>query len=265
MRSILVEIGPVSIYSYGVMITLGVALSVFLMLRELRPVPDGAGRSPEPLCNASTLYDLVFVTLGTGLAGARVYYVLQNWDSYRTELWKVFALWEGGLIFYGGLLASVMGLSVFLRLKKIPVLAGLDFLIPYVALSQAFGRVGCFLNGCCYGKFCPFPWAVSFPEGPEHVHPTQLYEAFFLAVLFFVLRDRYRKRRFPGQTFVFYLILYGLGRFLIEFFRAHNPAFWIFTWNQWISAAVVATGAFFLLGPGPDTVSGPGPTKYERR
>jgi phosphatidylglycerol---prolipoprotein diacylglyceryl transferase len=230
MKPILFSFGPVHLFSYGLMIASGVLLSIYLMRRENRL---------HPIAPGETISDLVFVTLAGGVAGSRLYYVLQNWDWYGAHPLHIFAIWEGGLIFYGGVLAAGIAAALFMRKKNIPVIQGLDFLAPYVALSQAFGRIGCFLNGCCSGKFCDLPWAVSFPSGPEHVHPVQLYESFYLFGLFFLLQ---RLKRSFGGIFALYLTAYAGGRFLIEYFREGNPAYAGFTYNQWISLAALVIG-----------------------
>ncbi|MSR77257.1 MAG: prolipoprotein diacylglyceryl transferase [Candidatus Omnitrophica bacterium] len=238
MKSILLSLGPFHLYSYGLMMVLGVMLSLFWMKKQIER---------DKFCNKNTLYDMVFFCVISGLVGARLYYVIQNGAWYRVHPWNAFAVWEGGLVFYGGLISSTLGLLFFFRAKKIPPLAGFDFMIPYVALTQTFGRIGCFLNGCCFGAYCSFPWAVSFPGGPEHVHPAQIYESLYTFLLFIFLSAFYPRRNFPGQIFGLYLILYGLGRLAIEFFRDGNPMWFFLTWNQWISLGVIAGGAMLIV------------------
>lgn len=238
MKPILLSFGPIHLYSYGLMLVIGVMLSLFLMEREI---------SRNNLWSKNALYDMVFTCVVSGLAGARIYYAIQNISWYSEHPLSIFAVWEGGLIFYGGLIGSTLALILFFRIKKIRPLDGFDFMIPYVALTQAFGRIGCFLNGCCSGSYCSFPWAVTFPEGPEHVHPAQLYESFYAFLLFFFLFKLYRHRRFSGQIFALYFIFYGMGRFAIEFARDGNPMWFFLTWNQWISLGIILAGTILFI------------------
>lgn len=245
MIPILFSWGPVKIYSFGVMILCGLFLSLFLMRRVSR-------RDGFP--GDDTSFDLVFVTVMAGFLGARVLYILQNWQWYLENPGAVFFIWEGGLTFYGGMIGSLAALFLFMKKRGIPPLKGLDFLIPYVALTQAFGRIGCFLNGCCLGKECALPWAVVYPGSDHAVHPAQLYEAVYVMGLYGFLAMLYAKKKFNGQVICAYMMAYAAGRFIVEFFRDGNSGFLILTWNQWGSIAIVflAAAAYrFLSGNKP--------------
>ncbi len=237
MMPVIFSIGPLHFYSFGLMVAAGVLISLLLM--ERRAKLDGFPKAQD----AS---DLVFATLALGFIGSRLAYVFQEWRWYLDHPLKLFAVWEGGLIFYGGAVTVFVGLPVFMRLRHISVLKGFDFMIPYGVLTHAFGRLGCFLNGCCAGKPCDLPWAVRFPGHPETVHPTQLYEAVFNGLLFLFLIRRYSGKHYDGQILCAYFVLYSAGRFAIEFFRAENPAWLWFSWNQWLSVILVA--GFGLYG-----------------
>ena len=236
MHPILFSIGSLHLYSFGVMVALGTFVSLFLMSRRARR--DGF---PEP----NDVLDLVFVTLASGFLGSRLHYVLQNAGWYRVHPLMIFALWEGGLIFYGGMVTALIALFVFMKVRKIPYLRGLDFLFLYLPLVHAFGRIGCFLNGCCYGRACALAWAVKFPELPQPVHPTQLYESVFDIGLFFFLSRRYGKKHFSGEITALYIMGYAAGRFVIEFLRAGNPSWMFLTWNQSISVSFFLAGLIF--------------------
>ena len=234
MKPVLWSLGPVQIYSFGFFVALGVLVSLFLMNRQARK-----GGFPNP----DQVFDLVFMTIVGGFVGARLLYVIQMGPWYLEHPLEALAFWQGGLIFYGGVIGSLVALFFFTRAKKISYFTVLDFLLPYVALTHAFGRIGCFLNGCCYGRFCPFPWGVVFPGHEQAVHPAQLYEAAFTFGLFFSLQSLYPKRRFEGQITALYFLCYALGRFVIEFWRADNPAAGPLTVNQWESAALFFAAA----------------------
>jgi len=204
------SVGPFTIHSYGVVIALGVLLSLFLMTKAAKK---------EGFPPAEKVFDLVFVVVLSGFVGARLFYILQEWPWYREHPWEIVQIWKGGLVYYGGMTASFLGCFIYARLVRLPFLASADFMMPYIALTHALGRVGCFLNGCCYGKVTSLPWGVIFPALSDPVHPTQFYEAIFNLGLFGFLVWLYARRRFTGEIVSVYLIYYSTGRFLIEFWR----------------------------------------------
>lgn len=254
MKPILFHAGPFPIYAFGVLVAAGILLSLYLMSKAAKRT----GFPPAELA-----MDMVFVIVVSGFVGARLYYIFENFSWYRQNPLKIFAIWEGGLTFYGGFLTAFVGLWLFLKSKKISVWRGLDFLIPYVALTHGFGRLGCFMNGCCFGKVCELPWAVHFPGHAAGVHPTQLYEAFFNFFLFAWLAwryerklngTRYKRDRFgepvpfvPGTISALYFIVYGAGRFFVEFFREGNPFWGPLTINQWMSGGVLIFGLWLYF------------------
>ncbi len=240
MIPVLGSLGPFQIHSFGLMIAAGLLLCIFLMAR--RAQRDGF---PAP----EDVPDIVMMGTFAGLLGSRIYYVIQEWHTYAAQPFKVFVLWEGGLIFYGGLVTGILGFAYIFRKRGIPFWAGMDFVFPYGALAQGFGRIGCFLNGCCGGKVCDLPWAVQFPGEIHRVHPAQLYEAAWDIGLFFLLSALLSRKRFDGQVSALYLLAYGAGRFMVEGFRAGIPVLGPFTSNQWISLAAMAAGLvlYFVL------------------
>lgn len=237
MKPVLFSIGGLHLYSYGLSIAIGILFSLFLMKR--RAAKEGFPKVEE-------IFDMAFVVLVWGFLGARIFYVIQNFSYYMTEPLKIFAVWEGGLIFYGGAIMSFAGLGLMARKRKWPLWKILDFLSPYAALTHAFGRIGCFMNGCCYGKACGLPWAVRFPELPHAVHPAQLYEAFYDILLFAFLIQRGKRIRFEGEIVLLYFLLYGMGRYTIEFLREPSWMWMGLTSNQWLSVAIMFV-AFILF------------------
>lgn len=244
MKPILLSFGSFHIYSFGLMVALGVLTALFLMERL-------AAKNGFP--PAKKVADLLFVTVFSGFLGARIFYAAQNIEIFVTNPLSFFAFWEGGLIFYGGIPGSLIGIAIFCRHQNpkgsdpFGFCKALDFLIPFTALVHAFGRVGCFLNGCCAGKACDLPWAVRFPDSIEAVHPTQLYEAGFLIGLFLTLYFLYPKRKFDGQISLCYFAFYAVGRFFLEFFREGNPTWHGLTVNQWMSIGLFAVSILFIL------------------
>lgn len=235
MIPVFFEFGPIHIYSYGFTIALGVLLALWLMQRN----------APASGFTRDQAYDFVFISVISGFIGARLFYVLQHPAEFSHNPLEIFALWEGGLIFYGGLVLGFAVLWAYARKNKITFAAMMDFILPYGALVHAFGRLGCFFNGCCYGKACDLPWAVRFPDMVERVHPAQLYEAAANLAIFAFLLGLYRRRPPQGTVMSSYLILYGAVRFAVESVRSGNPG-WILTWNQWISVGMITAGLFLI-------------------
>ena len=230
----IVSVGPFTLHSYGFLIATGVFLSLFLMTRAAKKYDF------QP---ADKVFDIVFVVVFSGFVGARIFYVIQEWAWYQHHPLEIIQIWKGGLVYYGGMVASFMGFFFYVRVSRLPFLASADFVIPYIALTQAFGRVGCFLNGCCYGTTCQLPWAVQFPSLPAPVHPVQLYEAFFTLGLARFLIWLQSRRRFPGQITFLYLMIYPAGRFLLEFFRGDQiPFVFSLTLHQTLSLVFIAVG-----------------------
>ena len=219
MHPELFRIGLFTIHTYGVLIALGLFVSTWGMQALAKktgfPAPD-------------KVFDLLFVVVVSGFIGARIFYVFGQWGYYGVHPWEIFALWEGGLVYYGGVAGSVLGHFLYVRSAGLPYPAAADFVIPFIALTHAFGMVGCFFAGCCYGK-----------SGI----PVQLYEALFNFVLFGLLLWRYPHRRFPGEIFSLYLLFYPAGRFFFEFLRGDQIA-WIFS----LTLQQVLSFCFLLSG-----------------
>ena len=230
MLPTLFSIGPFHLYTYGLMFALGV-LAAITYLGRLEPV-GGLTRNQ--------MIDLILMLTFVGVAGARAFYVFQSWDYFRLNPAEIFAVWQGGLVVYGGVIASLAGLIVFCLVRRISFLALADFYFPAVALAQAFGRIGCFLNGCCWGSVSHLPWAVHYPFLKDPVHPVQIYSSLFDFALFGFLAWRYPRRKFDGEIAFFYFVIYGLGRFMVEYLRGDNlPVLWGLTEAQIISGIIV--------------------------
>ena len=158
MRQVLIEIPGIhlKIFGFGLMLCLAFLFSIGL----------AHWRAKRARLDAEWIYDLAFGVMLGGIVGARAFYVWQYWGTDRIRGWgDVFRIWEGGLVFYGGMIgATIGGLIIALR-RRMPILAMMDVVAPSVALGLALGRIGCFLNGCCYGDPCDLPIAVQFPPG----------------------------------------------------------------------------------------------------
>lgn len=218
MHPILVELGPLTLRWYGVCVALGFILA-FLMFRRR------SARVGIPDDEASTLILLLFVA---GVLGARAWYVVRYWrEEFAGDLREIVMIQHGGLVFFGGFVASLAVLAAWGRAKGRSLAVLADALAPCMALAHAFGRIGCFMNGCCHGRPSDAWWAIA-PNSPPRVagiplHPTQLYEAVGLLDIMAALLFMQRAQRYPGQLAWSYILLYSLLRFVVEFFRGDVP------------------------------------------
>ena len=239
MYPILFRLGPLTIYSYGVMSALAFLVGILLALRQAKK----EGISPE------IILDLAFWILISGLIGARIVYVMVNFKGYLQNPLEIIMYQKGGLVFYGGFIAAVIVGILFLKRKHLEVWKIVDIVAPSVALGHSIGRIGCFLNGCCYGREASPPWGIKFPpESPAGmtgypVIPTQLYSALSLLIIFFILRSKRRKKKFTGEIFWLYLVLYPLFRFFLEILRG-DPRGHIFflSTSQFLSIFIFIIG-----------------------
>jgi phosphatidylglycerol:prolipoprotein diacylglycerol transferase len=174
---------------------------------------------------------VILVALVAGVLGARMLYVLEHVSEFRREWGSVLALWQGGLTLYGGMVAGVFGGLLWARRTGLPIWVTADALAPALTIGGAIGRVGCFLNGCCYGRPTRLPWGVSFPPdsfagldfGNARIHPSQLYFSLAGLVLFAVVWVLRKRSGTPGTLFWMSLLLYGLVRIPLDFTRAYEP------------------------------------------
>ena len=212
MYPILLKIGPVCIHSYGLMLALAFFTGVFLAQRKAKEA-------------AIALYVIgtsALLMLFSGIIGARLLYIAINIGYYINNPLEILMLQHGGLAFYGGAATALMAEIIYLRKKRLPVYKVGDLIIPYVALGQAIGRIGCFLNGCCFGKPTDFYFSVIFPGTAHTVHPTQIYSSLFLLILYVFLRLLQQLKLKEGIVLLSYGLLYSTFRFLIEFLRGDN-------------------------------------------
>jgi phosphatidylglycerol:prolipoprotein diacylglycerol transferase len=214
-----IKIGPLTLYSYGVLVALGFLIGAWVAASRAKI----EGLKPE------LVGDLLLWMLPAILLGAKIWYALAYWNDFLADF-RAFGVGSlrSGFVFYGGFIGGFAATAIFARKKSLNLWQLADILAPGLAIGHAFGRVGCFFNGCCYGKECALPWAVQFPRYHETagapVHPTQLYEAGANLLIFAALLLLYRRKKFHGQIFAAYATLYAVARFVIEFFRGDYPA-----------------------------------------
>lgn len=244
--AIAVQIGPIVIRWYGLLIAIAVLLGTALAHRE-------ATRRGE---NLDQLMNTIVVAVFSGLVGGRLYYVLFNWSYYTKQPAKILAVWEGGLAIHGAILAGVLAISLYGRLKRLPIARYLDIVAPPFALGQAIGRWGNFFNQEAFGTPTDLPWKLyidPYHRPPslqryEYFHPTFLYESLWdlvvFGLLYFLLRKRVEDE--PGALALCYLGLYSFGRFFIESLRVDSLMLGPFRAAQVVSAILLALSAIWL-------------------
>lgn len=243
---VLFRIGPLELRWYGLMYLLGFVLAFFVIRSELR-----RREGPIPVEEAE---DLLFHLIVGMLIGARLGYALiYNFWVYATKPWEILFIWHGGMSFHGGLIGMVVAGWLFARSRGASLLELADIVCLSATPGLMLGRIGNFINGELFGRPTSMPWGIVFPDGgPLPRHPSQLYESFFEgAVLFttlWLLRTRLRRN---GQLLSCFLILYGVMRFTIEFFREPDPQIgYLFGWitmGQLLCAAMMLIGVGLLL------------------
>jgi phosphatidylglycerol:prolipoprotein diacylglycerol transferase len=220
MHPELFQIGPVHLRSYGLLMALAFVVGTFLGLREARRL----GLDEDKVVN------VILVTLVASVLGARLLYVLEHLAEFRREWTSALALWQGGLTLYGGIVAGTFAGLLAARRMGLPVWVVADALTPALALGTVFGRVGCFLNGCCYGQPTSRPWGVVFPRdsfaylefGDRPVHPSQLYNALAGLLLFAVFQLLRKRMRVPGVLFWSFVAAFALVRIPLDLTRAYE-------------------------------------------
>jgi phosphatidylglycerol:prolipoprotein diacylglycerol transferase len=204
--------------------------------------------------SGQTILDLALYVMIASIVGARLVYVLGQWDYFRANPLEIIMVQNGGLVFLGGLLLALLAVALYARLKHIPLLKLMDIMAPGTTLGYVLGRLGCFLNGCCFGLPTNLPWGVVFPPGslaaaycPDQVlHPTQLYSSLAMFFSFLFLIRLYRQKKFDGQILFWGLTFYSLYRFLVEFLR-FSPIHWLgLTPSQWLAIVLFIFGLWGL-------------------
>lgn len=264
MHPILVHFGRIEIRSYGFMLAVSFLLGIWLASRRAKR----AGLDPQKIL------DLSVIIILSAVAGSRLLYVVFHLDQYANPL-DVFALWQGGATFYGGFLLTMAASYWWVKRNGMSFLKVADVCAPSIALGLVFTRIGCLLSGCCYGKPTDGPLGLVFPpdspagsaaaalaaeRGVEHValHPTQIYSSFKGLVIFLVLMLAQRHLKREGALFGLFLVLYGIGRFTIDFFRYYETNARVLmglTFNQVISVVLIMAGVFLLQRRGAKPVA----------
>lgn len=251
MHPILFEIGGWPVYSYGVL--LAAAYLIGLQLGVVRA--RRAGLDP------ARVMDLGIYLIIAALVGAKLMLIAVDWEYFRSQPRELLSLVRAGGVFYGGLIAAVAVGLWLVRRYKLPPWTTADLMAPGIALGHVVGRFGCLLAGCCYGRPTDVPWAVTFtdPLAAANVgtplqiplHPTQLYDAGAeLLILALLLSTERKGRPFAGRTFWAYMLLYGVSRFIIEFYRgdiSRGTVMGSLSTSQFVSLLLVPVSILMLM------------------
>ncbi len=246
MNPILFAINDYPIRTYLVVILAAILLAVLLIRYYEIPYLKARGSCPESIYRyngESLLVALLFTVIG-----ARLGFVITNWHLYVDDPLKILAIWRGGFAFHGAMAAVVLAVALHSYFRRIPLAKLLDLSIPYISLSYALGRVGCFLNGCCHGHLTDVPWGLVYPAIDVSTrHPTQLYSAAAALLTALALFYMHRKNHPDGTTFSWFLIFFGSYRLVVEFFRVGEVIISVLSLAQVISLAVITAGLVLLV------------------
>ena len=229
----------VNIYWYAILITFAMALSIFLMNKD----------DKKYNINFDDILLLIILTIPIAFIGARIYYVIFNINYYFSNPTKILNIRDGGLAIYGGIIAGTITIIMYCKIKKINILDVLDYVVPYVAMGQAIGRWGNFINVEAYGTETSNFIRMGIIENDiyKEVHPTFLYESivtFFLFIFLFNIRN---KRKYSGQLTYIYLATYSIARFFIEGLRTDSLMLGNIRISQLVSLIIFIFSVLMIL------------------
>jgi phosphatidylglycerol:prolipoprotein diacylglycerol transferase len=236
MHPVLFRIGSLEIHTYGVLVACGFIAGISVAVHNAK----------RERIDPERLNELALWLIAAGMIGGKLFHIMFFWHDF-IEGWREagIASLRQGFVFYGGFICATAATVFYARAKHLPFTNLADACAPGVALGHAFGRLGCFFEGCCYGKFCNAPWAVHFPTPHPTtgaaVHPTELYEAVGNVVIFAGLMLFYPRKMRAGQIAWTYVLSYGTLRFVVEFFRGDYSVHYarVFTIGHIIAALMV--------------------------
>jgi phosphatidylglycerol:prolipoprotein diacylglycerol transferase len=253
----LFHIGNFNMPTYGLLVSLGVLLGLWISVRN----SQRQGIDPDKAWN------LGIIVVMCGIVGAKVLYIIVDWSDYAAHPGEIFSLntLQAGGVFSGGLIGAFAAAAWYIRRHRMPALATCDAFAPGLALGHAIGRVGCFAAGCCFGKPTDHFWGVTFTNPIAHelvgtpigeaLQPTQLFESAVELVNFFILAWMLKRKKFDGQVIGTYFFLYGIARFFLEYLRGDPGRGEVFggiiTGTQLVALCLIAAGGLiWWLRPG---------------
>ncbi|WP_125154583.1 prolipoprotein diacylglyceryl transferase [Clostridium rectalis] len=237
MKPILFEIFGIKIYGYGAMIALGI-LSALLLLKH---------RIKNENYDEDSVFNMSVIAIISGVLGGKILYIITELKNI-SENPNILRNIQAGFVIYGAIIGGALSVYFYCKKKSWNFLRMFDIVIPSISLAQGFGRIGCFLAGCCYGKPTQLSIGVEFIKSPFApngvlIHPTQIYSAIFDFVLTIILLWYDKKERKDGRIFALYTIIYGVGRIIVEYFRDDPRGnVGIFSTSQFISLFIIIIG-----------------------
>ena len=247
MFPVLIKIGPLTIHTYGLLIAVGFLVALTLAARE-------AKRKDIP---NESIIDVGFYALLSGVIGARLFFILTNLGNFLEHPLDMVKIWEGGLVFYGGVIFALPTAIWVAKKRGLPLWQTADIWAPSIAIGHAIGRLGCFCAGCCYGRPAEgLLWSVTFTNPNSlavlgtPLHPTQLYESALELMNFLILMTLRRHQSFKGQLFLVYILNYSIIRSVVELFRGDEVRGFLFpgfSYSQAISVAMFIAALSLLI------------------
>ncbi|MFC1892172.1 prolipoprotein diacylglyceryl transferase [Thermodesulfobacteriota bacterium] len=234
----LFSIGPVTLHTYGLFVALGCIAGI------LTAVHIGKSKG----ITAQQVMDMGFIIVLWGIIGSRLAYVFMNFSYYISHPLYIFKIWQGGLVFSGGLVAVLIALAWYIRRQDLSFWQVGDLWSPAASLGQGLGRIGCLMAGCCYGKPTNLFWGITFSNSeclaPVNIslHPTQIYSSLSGFIIFAVLLTIHKRKSFKGQVLIWFLILHSTSRLLIERFRGDDRG--LLAGSEW---TMTQAGASIIL------------------
>ena len=245
MNPVALQLGPISIRWYAICIVSGLILAVYLSMKE----------APRKKIDPDAIIDFILIAFPLAIVGARLYYVVFEWGYYSQHLGEIFAIWNGGIAIYGGLLTGALVLYLFSRRRLIEPIDFLDIAAPSVMIAQSIGRWGNFFNQEAYGAAVKsLNYLPSFIRDQMYIdgsyrQPTFLYESIWNLLGFLLILILRRKPQFlrQGEVTAFYLIWYGFGRMIIEGMRTDSLMFAGLRVSQWLSMILILVGLAIFI------------------
>ena len=235
MDPIAFELFGLQIRWYGILISLGMVLGTLLALREAKRVG----------IKQDDIIDLILIVIPSAIIGARIYYVIFNWSYYQGDILKMINIRQGGMAIHGGVIGGAIAGYIFCKVKKLNFFKMADIIAPSLILGQAIGRWGNFINQEAHGGATDMPWGIVV-DGVK-VHPTFLYESLWNLCVFAFLLKYKKHKKYEGQLFIIYIVLYSVGRFFIEGMRTDSLMLGAFRIAQLLSASLVVIFGLVLF------------------
>lgn len=244
MKNELLKIGPLTLYGYGLMIAIGIVAAYLAAEYRARK---------QKLAYEHVFYIVIWCVIG-GFVSSKLLFWITEWKSIVQDPGFLLHTLTDGFVVYGGILGGILTGYLYCRVKKLPFLKYFDLVMPSIALAQGFGRIGCFLAGCCYGRETKGALSVTFHDSdfaPNNVPlvPTQIYSSILDFLHFFLLLYAARHKKADGQVAACYLIFYSAGRFVLEFFRGdlERGSVGILSTSQFIGIFIGIAGILLFL------------------